>query len=92
MKKVIEYDRDYTREEVVELMGEELVKQAEKDNCTEYRVSFAYTEYHGYSDETPDGDRVVAVYYQLNDDVKQEMKTVGDLSGLDWEIHHYRIG
>lgn len=92
MKKVIEYDREYTREEVVELMGEDLVKQAEKDNCTECRVSIVYTEYHGYSDETPDGDRVVAVYYQDNAEIKHEMQTVGDLGGLDWEIHHYRIG
>ena len=91
----IDYDKEYTRDEVIALVGLAAVLEAEADNCdytNRVMANSDLTEFAGYSDYTAAGDRVVAYYYQPSD-VLREMAEAGDndLGGLNWKIDHYKI-
>lgn len=85
--------KEMTREQVVERMGLEMVESAESDNCDfTNRVMNGtawdgWTEFAGYSKANEEGERVVAYYYQKNED----LDATEDLGSLDWEIDHYEI-
>lgn len=71
-----------TREQVVALLGEETVKEAESLSCEEFRVG----EFH--ADLQLDEDwRLVVVYYQD----PQVLGETEDWGGLQWIPDHYDL-
>lgn len=83
-----------TREEAIERMGLAMVEDAESDNCdftnrvTNGTEWDGFCEFAGYSEANEEGERVVAYYYQKNEDVD----ATEDLGSLTWTIDHYEIG
>lgn len=82
-----------TREEAIKRMGLAMVESAEADSCdftnrvTNGTEWDGFCEFAGYSEPNEDGKRVVAYYYQKNEDVD----ATEDLGSLDWEIDHYEM-
>lgn len=70
-----------------------MVESAEADNCdftnrvTSGTAWDGWCEFAGCSAPNEDGERVIAYYYQKNEDVN----ATEDLGSLTWDIDHYEI-
>lgn len=92
------FNRNLSREEVVEILGEEAVNKVESENCdftnavsaeldcnNEVEFSATYT----IKQEDPEwGFISITAYYYQDKDVVAETE---DLGNLDWEVRHFTI-
>lgn len=75
-----------TRERAIDLIGQEAVWQAEERDAEIAYEEDGMVRWEAWSDETDDGERVCAVYYQTEEDCRSKAA-----DELDWNIDHYEI-
>lgn len=89
-----------TREELVAVIGEELVKKLESENCEPTcRCGFNgpnfeddFTEWRAsIKIDHPDYEFAFAYYYTTNDQDNHMGACDGDGSSIDWEINGYEL-
>lgn len=88
-----------TREQAIEIVGEEAVKAVDNVNCEptsrkidgdEPPVEFAASI--NCTDKNGEPTRLTAIYFQSHEAMEEAAeKYDGDLSSLDWEVDHYRV-